>query len=70
MAAAKEQYKQALPDTLATCHPIEPTKSICGGTLSDGNAASDETTDGHFEFVMHSELVEALEEMRWVKPIS
>ncbi|MFK5925777.1 MAG: hypothetical protein QM483_04010 [Desulfuromusa sp.] len=39
-------------------------------TLSDGNMASDETMDGHFEFVMHPELVEALEEMRWAKPIS
>lgn len=39
-------------------------------TLSGGNTATDETMDGHFEFVMHPELVEALEEMRWVKSIS
>jgi hypothetical protein len=36
-------------------------------TLSEGNDASDETVDGHFEFVMRSELVEALEEMKWVR---
>ena len=36
-------------------------------TLSDGNEASDETVDGHFEFVMWPELVEALKELKWVK---
>lgn len=35
-------------------------------TLSDGNEASDATIDGHFEFVMRPELVEALKELKWV----
>jgi len=35
-------------------------------TLSKGNAASEETLDGHFEFVMRPELVKALEELNWV----
>ncbi len=36
-------------------------------TISSGNDASDETIDGHYEFIMRPELVEALEEMKWVK---
>lgn len=36
-------------------------------TLSSGNDASPETLDGHYEFVMRPELVEALERMKWVK---
>lgn len=37
-------------------------------TLSNGNDASAETIDGHFEFVMRPELAAALEDLRWVKP--
>lgn len=35
--------------------------------LSSGNEASESTMDGHYEFVMRPELVEALETMKWVK---
>ena len=36
-------------------------------TLSTENKASHETIDGHYEFVMHPELVEALEQLTgWV----
>lgn len=35
--------------------------------LSSGNEASDNTMNGHYEFVMRPELVEALETMKWVK---
>lgn len=35
-------------------------------TLSNGNEASDQTIDGHFEFVMRPELAEALKGMHWV----
>ncbi|MGF1761562.1 hypothetical protein L4D76_27395 [Photobacterium sagamiensis] len=34
--------------------------------LSSGNDASDDTLDGHYEFIMRPELVAALEEMKWV----
>ena len=36
-------------------------------TIAAGNLASDDTIDGHFEFVMHPALLEALREMKWVK---
>ncbi len=36
-------------------------------TLSLGNEASETTIDGHFELIMRPELVDALEEMKWVK---
>lgn len=36
-------------------------------TLSSGNNASEETIDGHYEFIMRPELVAALTEMNWVK---
>lgn len=35
-------------------------------TLSSGNDASDETLDGHYEFVMRPQLVAVLEDMKWV----
>lgn len=35
--------------------------------LSSGNQASDETMDGHYEFVMRPELSQALQTMKWVK---
>ncbi|ELA8200055.1 hypothetical protein RGL65_004151 [Vibrio parahaemolyticus] len=35
--------------------------------ISTGNPASDETIDGHYEFVMRPELYEALLEIRWVR---
>jgi hypothetical protein len=34
-------------------------------TLAYGRAASIETQDGHFEWIMRPELVEALRSMRW-----
>jgi hypothetical protein len=36
-------------------------------SISSGNDASSETIDGHYEFVMRPELVEALKQMKWVK---
>lgn len=42
-------------------------ESIWFWTLSTGNDASENTIDGHYEFVMRPELVEALQEMKWVK---
>jgi hypothetical protein len=36
-------------------------------SISSGNDASSETIDGHYEFVMRPELVEALEQIKWVK---
>ncbi|SHO56981.1 hypothetical protein [Vibrio quintilis] len=36
-------------------------------SISTGNAASEETLDGHYEFVMRPELYEALLEIRWVR---
>jgi len=36
-------------------------------TFSSGNAANEDSMDGHFEFVMHPELRNALLEMRWIK---
>ncbi len=35
--------------------------------LSSGNDASDETMNGHYEFIMRPELAQALETMKWVK---
>lgn len=35
--------------------------------LSSGNEASENTADGHYEFVMRPELAQALETMKWVK---
>ncbi|MDP5215579.1 hypothetical protein ORJ66_21275 [Pseudoalteromonas tunicata] len=42
-------------------------ESIWFWVLSSGNDASDETMNGHYEFVMRPELVQALETMKWVK---
>ncbi len=36
-------------------------------TISHGKDASEETIDGHYEFVMRPELVAALTEMKWIK---
>ncbi|MEZ8238234.1 hypothetical protein AB6C73_07155 [Vibrio splendidus] len=36
-------------------------------TISTGNPASEETQDGHYEFVMRTELYEALVEIKWVR---
>lgn len=42
-------------------------ESIWFWVLSSGNEASESTMDGHYEFVMRPELVQALETMRWVR---
>lgn len=69
--AANLQYgKMAhlIADNLAYVPPLrkdgEPMWFL---TLSEGNEASEDTVDGHFEFVMRLELVAALEEMNWVR---
>jgi len=36
-------------------------------SISTGNEASNDTQDGHYEFVMRPELIKALEEMKWVR---
>lgn len=36
-------------------------------TISSGKDALEKTNDGHYEFIIRSELIAALEEMKWVK---
>ena len=69
--AANLQYG-SLAHEVADILGYQPPKRANGEpmwhwTLSSGNEASDDTIDGHYEFVMRTELVAALEEMKWVK---
>ena len=77
-AVGYENYKAAnlhygkLGHEIAHVLGYEPPKRQNGElmwhwTLSSGNDASNETLDGHYEFVMRPELVAALEDMRWVR---
>ena len=69
--AANLQYG-TLGKEIANYLNYEPPKRSNGEpvwfwTISSGNEASDTTLDGHYEFVMRPELVDALETMKWVK---
>ncbi|ENJ2789011.1 hypothetical protein HJ014_22530 [Vibrio parahaemolyticus] len=57
---------------LAEVLNYEPPKRNDGSTMwfwtiSTGNPASEDTQDGHYEFVMRPELYEALVEIKWVR---
>lgn len=58
-----------ISDALGYTPDIRPSdnKPMWWMALSSGNEASEETIDGHFEFVMHETLKEALVEMNWCK---
>ena len=56
-----------LPVYLGYLPPKRPDETrMWWQTLSLGNAASEGTLDGHFEFVMRPELANALKALRWV----
>ena len=60
------RFAHALADRLS----YDPTKREDGTTrwwftLAIGCDGSDETEEGHFEWIMRPELVQALQEMRW-----
>lgn len=58
-----------ISDALGYIPDIRPSdnKPMWWMALSSGNEASEKTIDGHFEFVMHETLKEALVEMNWCK---
>ena len=69
--AANLQYG-ALGHEIADAIGYEPPKRKNGEpiwfwSISSGKDASEETIDGHYEFIMRPELAVALEEMKWVK---
>lgn len=69
--AANLQYGtlgHEIADALGYNPPVRKSgEPIWFWAISSGKDASQDTVDGHYEFIMRPELVAALREMKWVK---
>ena len=69
---AANLYYGSLGRAIAEALNYEPPKHKNGDpawffSISTDNKPSEDTIDGHYEFVMRTEFAEALKQMKWVK---